>query len=399
MRMPIAITGVGVVSPAGTSADALWNSLAGQEDRRGRWPKRELKGYPVDSVISIPEDLWHALGGPKGHENRARALAEFAVTRALEDARLSADETRVGCLLGTTTAGVEMTENSVLALANGQTAPADLDGSAVVPSRHRWAGPTGMISTACSSSLISLALAADALAAGEADAMIAGGVDVLLEYTICGFNALRLATDDRCRPFSAGRRGVVLSEGVACFCLEPLSAARARGAEIRAVINGYGISCDADHVTAPNAEGVARAVRQVLESSGIAPAAIGGIFAHGTGTPTNDESEVAALRAAFGDTALPPITAIKSVLGHPQAAAGAMSLVAALLALEKAQLPATAGLEAIDPALGGVAIVNDGGQTLAQKNLLVNAFGFGGNNCVMLISDAETADGVRGRAA
>jgi 3-oxoacyl-[acyl-carrier-protein] synthase II len=380
------------LSPAGTTAESLWRSLAAQEDRRGNWSKRALAGYPVDNVISISEDLWRTVNAHNGGlENRARALADFAVTRALEEARLSSDGVRLGCILASTTAGVEVLENGLLSLRPGDKAatPSDLDGSAILPTQgRRWTGPTCVVSTACSSGLVAPALAMDALVAGEADAMVAGGVDVLLEYTICGFNALRLATDDRCRPFSAGRKGVVLSEGGACFCLEPLHSALRRGANVRAVVVGYGMSCDAEHVTAPSAAGVARTINQALEMSGLTPDRVGGIFAHGTGTPANDASEVAALRTAFGDTDLPPITAIKSVMGHPQAAAGAFSLLAAVLALDKSQLPVTAGLDELDPALNGLDVVHGSCKQFAKRNLMVNAFGFGGNNCVMIVSHA-----------
>ncbi|MFL6711332.1 MAG: beta-ketoacyl-[acyl-carrier-protein] synthase family protein [Sulfurifustis sp.] len=386
MRTPIAITGVGVVSPAGTTADALWRALLRQDDRRGKWPKRSLSGYPIDNVISIPEDLWRTLNGANGtRENRARALADFVVTQALEEARVAADGVRLGCILASTTAGVEITENSVIARSDGEAAPSDFDGSSILPPRA-WTGPVSVISTACSSGLMAPALAVDALLAGEADVMIAGGVDVLLEYTICGFNALRLTSDERCRPFATGRKGAVLSEGAVCFCLEPLDAARARGAPIRAVIDGYGIGCDADHVTAPNAVGVARVIGQAFETSGVARESIGGVFAHGTGTLANDASEVAALRAVFGDVAVPPITAIKSMLGHPQAAAGAFSLLAAILALQHRQLPPTAGVVEIDRDLNGVDVVREAAQPLAARTLMANAFGFGGNNCVMIVS-------------
>jgi 3-oxoacyl-[acyl-carrier-protein] synthase II len=396
MAFLTAITGIGVLSPAGTGAQALWRDLMGQADRRGAWAKRDLAGYPVDNVVSIAEDHWATVSAASPNPgNRAATLADFAVGQALEEARLpETDDFRVGCILATTTGGVEMAENDVLSEGpeGGPPTPADLDGSALIPvGRRRWSGPLSVISTACSSGLMAPAMAIDALAAGEADAMLAGGLDVLLEYTICGFNGLRLATADRCRPFATGRRGVLLSEGVVCFCLEPLEAALRRGAPIRAVITGYGISCDADHVTAPNPAGVARAIRGALDMSGLGQGAIGGIFGHATGTQTNDAAEVAALRLAFGTHDLPPITAVKAVMGHPQAGAGAMSLLGAVLALENSELPATAGVDEIDPALDGVDIVTGGGRKLVKKNLMVNAFGFGGNNCVMTVSDLAGA--------
>ena len=193
-----------------------------------------------------------------------------------------------------------------------------------------------------------------------------------------------------CRPFNSQRKGVVLSEGAVCFCFEPLSAALKRGAHIHGVILGYGMGCDADHVTAPNAAGVSRAMIQALETSGVPNSAIGGVFAHGTGSQANDAAEVSALRTVFGEHAIPPVTAIKSIMGHPQAAAGSFSLLAAILALKEERLPPTAGLSEVDPALGDVDIVMAESRKFSSKNLMVNAFGFGGNNCVMIVSDLAT---------
>ncbi len=392
MQNPIAITGTGVVSPAGLSIGALWQSLVRRQDLSGQWHKRELDRYPVNNVVSISEDLWSRVNEATPEtSSRAANLAMYAVNRAFQDASLpTSDGFRLGCVLSTTTAGVEAIENDVLALGGpviGVT-PSQLDGSAVLlPKNRYWTGPTGVLSNACSSGLVAPGMAIDILAAGEADAMIAGGLDILLEYTICGFNGLRLTTEEGCRPFAAGRRGAVLSEGVACLCLEPLDAAQARGADIKAVITGYGISCDAGHSTAPNPEGIARAIQEALERSGTKSEDIGGVFAHATGTQANDSAEVAAMRLAFGRDELPPITAVKAVIGHAQAGAGALTLLAAVKALENSQLPPTAGLSEIDPALNGVDVVVGAARDIDKKTLMINAFGFGGNNGVMIVSD------------
>lgn len=404
MREPIAITGIGVFSPVGNTMDDLWRGLMAQADHRGPWAKRVLSEYPVNSVVSIPEALWATLPpSAGGFENRAQRMAAFTVRQALESSGLRLDDQRIGCILGTTTAGVEIAEDQVRPHQgrDAEATPSDLDGASIVPFQidgRDWRGPVSVISTACSSGLLAPALAIEALQAGEADAMIAGGVDVLLEYTICGFNGLRLASDNGCRPFDAGRKGVLLSEGSVCFCLEPLAAARKRGATIHAVITGYGISCDAEHVTAPNPEGVARAITQALAASGLSAQRIGAVFTHGTGTQANDLAEVAALRTAFGDVALPPLTSIKSVLGHSQAAAGAFSLLAAVLALGHATVPPTAGLGQIDPALLEVDVVHHEGRAIVARDLLVNAFGFGGNNCVLTVTD-DSSFSASGRGA
>jgi len=396
MSLPVAITGLGVVSPAGEGAPALWHALEGRADLLGPWPRRRLDAYPVGGVVAVPEDVWAAAGarGDRPAE-RSATLAARIVDRALAEAGLAdggAPGRRLGCFLATTTAGVEAAEADRAVPGTATPNAEELDGSAAIPRRaHPWTGPTAMISTACSSGLMAPALAIDALAAGEADVMVAGGLDILLEYTVCGFNGLRLASPDRCRPFAAERRGAVLGEGGAAVCLEPLDAALARGAPVRAVVTGYGMSCDAGHATAPDPAGIARAVRAALAAADAQPADIGGVLAHATGTKANDGAEIAALREAFGDAALPPVTGVKSILGHAQAGAGALALAAAVLALEHGALPPTAGVEAPDPALGAVDVVVGPGRAPTARALMVNAFGFGGNNCVMIVAGAESA--------
>ncbi|MEX3628165.1 MAG: beta-ketoacyl synthase N-terminal-like domain-containing protein [Burkholderia sp.] len=418
MSTPIAITGFGLLSPAGATPASLWQALVERAVLDGPWPKRPLDAYPADNCVAIPEAQWRALDPSRdGVENRAAALARFAVARCLEDAGLAAPPTgggaspagtargpRIGCVLGTTTAGVEVAENALLGRHGGASAGvAEFDASMLLPDdAARWQGPLAVLSTACSSGLLAPSLAIDALLAGEAEAMVAGGVDVLLEYTICGFNGLRVATRDRCRPFSANRQGVVLSEGVACVCLETLAAALARRAPIHAIVTARAAGCDAAHATAPEVAGVARTLAAALATEGARAARPAGVFAHGTGTPTNDVAEIAALRSAFaavyGSQALPPITSIKSTLGHPQAAAGAFSLIAASLALAHRQLPPTANLDAPDPALGDAVVCAAAGCPLDGNSVLVDACGFGGNNCVMVLADPATVLAERERA-
>lgn len=385
MQPPIAITGAGILGPSGTTPRAFWEMLLHPKTKQGPWSKRALHGYPVNNLHAIPEDLWLELG-LNSPGQRAQGLAEFTVTQALEDAGLSDLPGRLGCMLATTTAGVEAIEDHLVN--NGARVTwQHTDAASALPTLHApWRGPVSMLSTACSSGLLAPAMAMDALLAGEADAMVAGGLDVLLEYTVCGFNGLRVATPQLCQPFGEGRKGVLLSEGAVSLCFESLPHAMARGARVRAVVRGIGISCDAHHVTAPQADGVARAMRQALQQAGVSPHEIGAVFAHGTGTQTNEQTEVAAMQAVWGGQPLPPVTSIKATMGHPQAAAGAFSLLAAVLSLDARWLPPISTVTQADPALSGLRIVTHQGEPLTRPYVMVNAFGFGGNNCVMVIS-------------
>lgn len=389
---PIAVTGFGVLSPNGTTADAFWTSLVDGVDRRSAWPRRQLDIYPVNNVISIPEDTWRQI--TDDGDARASAMAAFLVDGARTSAALPTDpEFRIGCIVASTTAGAESVENAMQPRLSNR-ANATIDSGLIPGNGKSWSGPTAALSTACSSGLVAPAMAAEMLDAGEANAMIAGGLDVLLEYTICGFNSLRVATREACRPFSADRKGVVLSEGGACFCLEPLAQARRRAAPISGVVLGYGISCDAGHSTAPNLSGISRAMQDALTMSGVAPERIGGIIAHGTGTPTNDSVEVEALRTVFGQVPLPPLLSIKAAIGHSQAGAGASALLAALLSLEHGVMPGTAGVNEADPLLGTIDITSQT-RPIEQRCLMINAFGFGGNNCVLIVGDESFASRVQ----
>jgi 3-oxoacyl-(acyl-carrier-protein) synthase len=391
---PIAITGIGIVSPVGICTDSFWNILTAPHDLRGNWTRGDLGQYPVRQVIEIPPAVWQQIRRPEQADgNRIADLAAHAIGQALDDARVGPGHGRLGCMIGTTTGGVVALEQALVGgidIGAEAAEAAYLDASHLVRRNGRWSAPASVLSNACSSGLLAPALACDLIDLGEADAMIAGSVDTLLEYTVCGFNGLRLMADGPCRPFSAERNGVVLSEGCVVFCLEPLAAAHARGARIHGVIRGYGLSCDAQHVTAPDPAGVARAMAGALAGSGVRPGSIGAVFAHGTGTLANDSAETSALRATFGDEGMPPVTAIKSVMGHSQAAAGSFSLLAALLALEHGLVPPTAGVEAVDPTLG-IDVVTGLPRPLQGDCVMVNAFGFGGNNGVMIVSSAAAA--------
>jgi 3-oxoacyl-[acyl-carrier-protein] synthase II len=207
-----------------------------------------------------------------------------------------------------------------------------------------------------------------------------GGVDALTRICFMGFNALKLLDPDPCRPFDRDRRGMSLGEAAAFLVLEDAARCRARGTRVHAELAGAGMTTDAHHVTAPHpeAEGMIRAMRLALEDGQMAPAEIGYVNAHGTGTPQNDRTEALALERVFGaGRAL--VSSSKSMVGHTMAAAGSLEAVAAVLALEHGLLPPTANLEHPDPAvpfdcLPGAARAAEAGAALS------NSFGFGGQN-------------------
>jgi nodulation protein E len=194
---------------------------------------------------------------------------------------------------------------------------------------------------------------------------------------------MRVISPDTCRPFSLGRRGLILGEGAAMLMLEPLDRAKARGAHIWGELAGFGMSSDAHHITQPSPQGAARAMRAALRDAGIDPEAVGYVNAHGTGTPMNDPTEIQAIRSTFGAHAERLlISSTKSMHGHALGAAGAIEAVATLLALHDGMIPPTANFGDPDPACD-LDVVPNVPRHAQIECALSNSFAFGGLNAVL----------------
>jgi 3-oxoacyl-[acyl-carrier-protein] synthase II len=233
------------------------------------------------------------------------------------------------------------------------------------------------------------------IAAGRADAIVAGGSEALLmPGTLSAWFALRtLAPADAadpaasCKPFDKRRTGLVLGEGAAAFVLEEESRAKARGARILGYLTGYGNSCDAVHISRPDRDGQLRAMREALAESGLAPDAIGYINAHGTATLVGDVVESEAISEIFGEGAV-RVSSTKSLHGHLLGGAGALEFGVALLALEKGIVAPTANLEQPDPAckIRHVALRSE--KIEPPRAVMSNSFAFGGSNVVLIAERA-----------
>ena len=247
-------------------------------------------------------------------------------------------------------------------------------------------GPSFTISTACSSSGHAIGQAYWMVRAGTTDLAIAGGSEATFSLGILkAWEAMRVVSPETCRPFSKDRRGMILGEGGAMLVLEPLEAARARGARIHAEIVGFGMSSDACHITQPSSEGAARAMRAALRDAGLDPARIGYINAHGTATLANDPTEVAAIRFVFGPHAERlAISSTKSMHGHTLGAAAALECLAAALALRDGVLPPTANFTEPDPQCDLDVIPNHARRAQVEY-ALSNSFAFGGLNAVLAL--------------
>jgi nodulation protein E len=245
-------------------------------------------------------------------------------------------------------------------------------------------GPAYTMATACSSSNHAIGHAFWMVRNGSAEIALAGGSEAVFSVGILhAWEAMRVVATDTCRPFSKERKGLILGDGGAMLVLEPLEAAKARGARIYAEIAGFGMSADAHHLTQPLAEGAARAMRAALRDAELAPEQIGYINAHGTGTPANDCTETAAIRCVFGAHADKlAISSTKSMHGHTLGAAGAIEAAATVLAMDRGYLPPTVNYCTPDPACD-LDVLPNRGRAAQVECTLSNSFAFGGLNAVL----------------
>jgi nodulation protein E len=245
-------------------------------------------------------------------------------------------------------------------------------------------GPALTVSTACSAATHAIGLAMRLVRFGEADLALAGGSEAPFSHGLLkAWEALRVIAPDTCRPFSKDRLGMILGEGAAMLALEPLEAARARGARIYAEVAGFGMSSDAHHITQPSVEGPVRAMRAALEDARAPREAVGYINAHGTGTPGNDAAEARAIRELFGRHAdRIAVSSTKSMHGHALGAAGALEAAATVLALHHGLLPPTANFTSLDPACD-IDVVANQARPARVEWALKNSFAFGGLNAVL----------------
>ena len=243
-------------------------------------------------------------------------------------------------------------------------------------------GPCLTIPTACAAGNHAIGHAFDLIRTGRVGAMLAGGADSFSRIPYMGFARLGAIAPERCQPFDRNRKGMVPGEGAGVLLLEPLEVALARGAHIYAEILGYGLSCDAHHMTAshPEGDGALRAMNAALKDSGMTSADIDYISAHGTGTPTNDRVESIAASRLFGERArLVPMSSIKSMLGHTMGAASAIEAAACSLVLDTGWIPPTINYEEPDPDFDLDYVPNHSRQ-VNPRVVLNNAYAFGGNN-------------------
>jgi 3-oxoacyl-(acyl-carrier-protein) synthase len=399
-RAPV-ITGLGIVSAAGSGRDEIWQTVAAGGSGLKPLALFRSPRYGQIPVGEIQRDL--AAAGAPARSSRSDKLGWLAARAAIADARLGPESRgeRAGIMLGTSVGGSYDSELFLAKLIKeGKMRPGPtrfhecsttVD---LIANQFGLYGPGMAIATACSSSALAIAQAADLILSGDADVMLAGGADSLSRMTWGGFHSLLLVDPAGCRPFDVSRGGMSLGEGAALLVLESEESAQRRGATILARLSGWGMSCDAYHATAPHPQGAGAtsAMQSALHRAGLEPAAIDYVNAHGTGTRDNDVAEAIALKTVFHNR-VPPFSSTKRVFGHALAASGAMEAVVCVEALRRQELPPNPGFNKCDPAIGLEPVTESRHAPL--KHVMSNSFGFGGNNGVLIFSRPEAPVEIR----
>ena len=400
----VVITGAGIVSPLGDDMDTFFASLLAAKSGI-----RLLPGEPevgLDPLVAGVVDFDPALHLSKFQAKQLDRVSQFSLAagrQALGNAGLPFAETgrdRFGVSWGTGLGGIHSMEDAYISVYRDRTGrPHPLTvvrgmtnaAAAHLSMEFGLRGPSQTLSNACASSAMALGEAMRAIRHGYADVMLAGGAEALLTSgTMRAWSMMGiLATPDpddpakSCKPFSVDRSGLVLAEGAVALVLESETHARARGATILAELAGYGSAADASHLSKPDADGQARAMRQALRDAALEADAIGYINAHGTATEVGDIVETQALRQVFG-AAPPPVSSTKALHGHLMGAAGAIEFLASLLALRRGILPPTAHLDNPDPLCDLDYIANTPRAAGGIDAVLSNSFAFGGGNAVLV---------------
>ncbi|MFF3126058.1 beta-ketoacyl-[acyl-carrier-protein] synthase family protein [Streptomyces sp. NPDC057908] len=408
--MGVAVTGVGLVTPAGADEHTFWAGLCAGVSVARRCA--ELAGLPVDFACPVDGiDLDEAVGGRSGWRMaRFVKMALVAARQAVADAGLSPerwDGDRVAVVLGVGVGGVSVLVDNLRRLDGGgpetvspllvpMMMPNAAAGEVAIALRAH--GPSLAPATACASGATAIAVARDLLTSGRCDVVVAGGAESVLTPLVvsafAGMGALSLRTGDPAgasRPFAADRDGFVIGEGAAVLVLERTLDAQARGGRARALLTGAGSGTDAHHPTAPDPEGAGarRAVEAALCEAGWVAHEVDHINAHGTSTPLNDAMETALISGLFPHR--PSVTAPKGVLGHTLAAAGAIEAVATVLTLEHGLVPPIANLDSLPDGFDLDCVVKEPRMQHVER-ALSHSFGFGGHNVALAFQRVD-ADG------
>lgn len=399
MTRRVAVTGIGIVTPHGLGKEVNWRKAVAGEPGIGPIRLFDASGYRTrcaGEIRELPVPPWRRARAAR--LDRASHILYHAFVEALDESGLSAAELAAAApatAFGTTLGGMisgERYHAEVVRKGSGRARVSLLSDHLAHCQSLRLAEEFGIpgvpriFSNACASGANAIGHAFHEVRRGAAEIAVCGGYDPLSEFVFAGFHSLQALTTELCRPFDRNRSGLALGEGAGVLILESWERARARGARIAGEVVGYGESTDAFHMTRPEPQGrgAEDAMRRALADAGADAGRVGYINAHGTGTPFNDATESAAIRAVFGPAAADvPVSSTKAMIGHLLGGAGAVEGILALLALREKRIPPNIHWETPDPACP-LRIVRE---TLAADGIEIamsNSFGFGGSNATLL---------------
>ncbi|MGO9959034.1 MAG: beta-ketoacyl-[acyl-carrier-protein] synthase family protein [Solirubrobacteraceae bacterium] len=394
----VVVTGLGPVSSIGIGRDEFAASL--RDGRLGTGPiaSFDTTGFPHTCAGEVtafrPQAIVKRIDPARW--GRSSLFAAAAARLAYDDAGLDErafDPERAGVMIGTTCGETAVMEAMTAQALDGGFATASPELARQVTANRLahavseelgMAGESLVVATACAASNYAISFAYDALVGGEADVMIAGGAESVCRFVHAGFFRLGVLAKDVCRPFDRDRSGILTAEGGAALVLETRAHATARGARILAEVLGHGLNCDAHHMVAAERTSIARCMRIAHRNSSVDPDQVSYISAHGTGTPSNDLAESAAIREVFGPR-VPPVSSIKSMIGHAMGAASGFGAIASVLAIEQGFIPPTINWANEDPDLVGIDPVPNDARVAEVAVVQNNGFGFGGNNAIVML--------------
>lgn len=408
-RTRVVITGLGAISPLGSSVGLLWDGWINGRSGVRRITQFDPENLPCQIAGEIPDFDPHNYMDRKEARRipRSGQIALAAATQAVADAGLPEtmpDQERAGVVFGTTIGGLDYLESGLTALrshgpkrVNPFALPSGIPNLSayLIARRFQCLGPNFTISTACATGTQAIGEATELIRRGGADVVISGGTEALLkDFVIAGFSAMRALPinynenpEAASRPFDAQREGFIFSEGAASVVLENLDHAVSRGARIYAEVLGYSSSSDGYSLASldPDGNGAARAMRWAIENADISPQEIDYINAHGSSTPINDLVETKAIKTVFNNHAYDlAISSTKSMLGHAMGASGALEIIACALVIQNNQIPPTINYENPDPECDLDYVPNQ--SRLQEVNTTIsNSFGLGGQNACLVL--------------
>lgn len=391
------VTGLGVVSSLGFGREAFWEAVTQgrtgfspiesfDSSQIGRNIAGEVKNFRARDFLSAAE---------RRRMGRCSAYAVAASRMAVDDAGLAPEEIqgeRTAVILGTTMGEADVMAGLEDALIRHGEEAVDVAklpryGTTLLPIHvARAFGATGMVQTlpaACAAGNYAIGHASDLIRAGKADVAIAGASEILQKIQFAGFVRLGAVAPERCQPFDKNRKGLIIGEGAGILILESEAHLVARGGVPLAEVGGYGLACDAHHITRPHPEGLGSlmAMRDAVVRSGLAPEDVDFINAHGTGTHHNDRVESDVIRNGFGKRKV-AVSSMKSMLGHCMGASSAIEAVACVLTVQTGVYPPTVGYETPDPECDITLVANEAVRGPADV-VLNNALAFGGYDAVV----------------